>query len=197
VILAGGGGERLGGVCKGELRIGGVRLVERVSAALGAVARPLLLSSGPETARRLALADALAVPDLPTSQGGPLMGLAAAVAALRQRGIDDGLLVSVTVDTPFLPADFVTVMQAALGAAPAAYASWGASFYPPNAIWRLEALAALPEQVLQERAPASLKALHRALGAKPVDWKPAHAADPFANLNTLADLLALGRRARR
>ena len=191
VILAGGAGERLGGVRKADLRIGGRRLADRVAAALGDVAAPILFSTGPKP--RPAPAGMMAVPDLPAPLGGPLAGLAAAVAELQRRGIGDGLLVSVAVDTPFLPADFVTVMQDGLGEAPAAYASWGEAFYPPNAVWRI---AALPEQVLAGRAPGSLKALHRALGSRAVDWTEGQAADPFANLNTLADLMALGRRAR-
>lgn len=194
VILAGGAGERLGGVRKAELRIGGRRLAERVAAALGDVDVPILFSTGPKP--RPAPEGMVALPDLPAPLGGPLAGLAAAAAELRRRGIDDGLLVSVAVDTPFLPADFVTVMQDGLGEAPSAYAIWGEAFHPPNAVWRIAALAELPEQVLAGRAPASLKALHRALGSRAVDWRAGHAADPFANLNTLTDLLALGRRAR-
>ena len=45
VILAGGRGERLGGVIKSELRIGGVRLLERVAGQL-ADCDPILVAHG-------------------------------------------------------------------------------------------------------------------------------------------------------
>lgn len=197
VIIAGGKGERLGGVRKADLRVGGRRLVDRVAGALGDVAAPLMISTGPQDDGRGARDDALAVIDLDAPVGGPLAGLAAAVDSLHGRGVHSGLLVSVAVDTPFLPDSFVAVMLERLGDAPAAFAGWGREFYPPNAVWRIEALADLPAQVRQNRAPRSLKALQQAMGARRVDWAAGHAENPFANLNTVADLVALGRTARR
>lgn len=195
VIIAGGKGQRLGGARKAELRIGGQRLVDRVTDALGEMEAPLMVATGPGDVRVRLPTGAVAVADIEASLGGPLAGLAAAVEALRLRGIGAGLIVSVAVDTPFLPADFAVVMRDGLGNAPAAYATWGDQFYPPNAIWRLEALAALPEQVRRGEAASSLKALQAMLGAAPVDWCHRADGDPFANLNTLDDLLALGRTA--
>ncbi|WP_186767204.1 molybdenum cofactor guanylyltransferase [Devosia ginsengisoli] len=194
VIIAGGRGERLGGVRKADLRIGGRRLVDRVAAALGPVAPPLMIAVGPEDDGRGRRDDAVAVIDLAAPVGGPLAGLAAAVAALEARGIGDGLLMSAAVDTPFLPDDFAAVMIEALGDAPAAFAGWGADFYPPNAIWRIAALADLPRQILAETAPRSLKGLQAAMGARRVDWSGRCAADPFLNVNTMADLLMLAKR---
>lgn len=192
LIIAGGKGERLGGVRKGALRIGGRRLLDRVAEALGPM--PLMIASGPHGPMHLP--GAMTVPDIDAPLAGPLAGLAASIAALQAQGISSGLLVSVAADTPFLPSDFATVMGAELGDAPAAFASWGGNFYPPDAIWRLEALADLPQQVMTGRAPTSPKGLHAALGARRVDWTDRCRADPFANVNTLADLLVLGRRAR-
>jgi len=194
VIIAGGKGERLGGVRKADLRIGGRRLVDRVAEALGTVAQPLMIAVGPVDDGRGRREGAVAVTDLKGPMGGPLAGLAAAVVDLQTRGIGDGLLVSAAVDTPFLPGDFMTVMLAALGDAPAAFAGWGTDFYPPNAIWRIAALADLPGQVLAGTAPGSLKALQAHMAARNVDWAGRCAADPFLNVNTAADLLALGRR---
>lgn len=196
VVIAGGRGERLGGVIKADLRIGGRRLLDRVAGALGAVKSPLMISIGPHSDWPGVPADAVALADLPRTTGGPLAGLAAAVASLQARGIDAGQLISVAVDTPFLPPDFVGRLQAGLEDASAAFASWGEQFYPPNAIWRIEALASLPERVIEGRAPASLKALQRELGARAIEWTGHGGSDPFANLNTVADLVALGRIAR-
>lgn len=196
VIIAGGRGERLGGVRKADLLLGGRRLVDRVAEALGPVQLPLMIAVGPQDDGRGRRTDSTAITDIAGPVGGPLAGLAAAVAALQQRGITEGVLVSAAVDTPFLPMDFVAALQAGMGDAAAAYAAWGGQFYPPNAIWRIEALADLPAQVSQNRAAHSLKALQQALGAPAVDWTDQATSNPFANLNTLADLLALGKAAR-
>ncbi|WP_172122945.1 MULTISPECIES: NTP transferase domain-containing protein [unclassified Devosia] len=195
VIIAGGAGQRLGGVRKAELRVGGVRLLERVAAAFGPVAAPLLIATGPHRAPAPLPDGALAVPDLPAAVGGPLAGLAAAVAALKQSGIESGVLVSAPVDTPFLPAGFAQVMADALGQAEAIYARHDQDFYPPVAAWRLEALQSLAGDVGRSSAPASLKALHRQLGSAELDW-PAEESNPFININTLAEVLAAEKRER-
>ncbi|WP_375452036.1 molybdenum cofactor guanylyltransferase [uncultured Devosia sp.] len=193
VIIAGGQGDRLGGVRKAELRLGGQRLIDRVSTALGPVVSPLLVASGP--GHRVPQGDYPGVPDLSATPSGPLAGLAAAVDWLAENGATDGLLVSVAVDTPFLPPDFVAVMIAALGSNAAVYASWGNDFYPPNALWRLECIAALPERIRAGTAPKSLRASLVELGANPHDWQAQSPLNPFDNLNTLGDLIRLGRRA--
>lgn len=193
VIIAGGRGERLGGVRKADLRIGGRRLVDRVADALGMVAAPLMVATGPGDSRLRLPAGAVALADLDAATGGPLAGLAAAVASLQARGIGEGLLVSAAVDTPFLPIRFADLLSAALGNAAGAYAAWGDQFYPPNAIWRIEALATLPAQVRTGQAARSLKALQQTLGAVAVDWASRTGADPFTNVNTLDDLIVLER----
>lgn len=193
VIIAGGKGERLGGVRKANLRIGGRRLVDWVEHALRPAQAPLMVATGPGAAWLQAPAGAVTIADLDAPVGGPLAGLAAAVEALQARGIGEGLLVSVAVDTPFLPADFIGVMRDGLGNAPAAYATWSGQCYPPNAIWQIGALAGLPGQVRGGTAAHSLRALQQMLGARPIDWSHRSATDPFANLNTLDDLVTLGR----
>ena len=193
VIIAGGKGERLGGVRKAELRIGGRRLIDRVADALHDAARPILVATGhgPPPA-----GDYLGVADLDDSFGGPLAGLAAAVGWLARHGLHDGLIASVTVDTPFLPRDFIAVMTEALGDGAAVSARWGEQLYPPNTLWRLSAMATLPQRVRTGVAPNSPKALLAELGATSHDWQPASTVNPFDNLNTLTDLVRLQRRAR-
>jgi molybdopterin-guanine dinucleotide biosynthesis protein A len=193
VIIAGGRGERLGEVRKGDLRIGGRRLVDRVAESLGTVVAPLMVATGPGEARLRLPAGAVGIADLDAPMGGPLAGLVAAVDALQARGVGTGQLVSVAVDTPFLPENFVAIMRDGLGSAPAAYAAWGDQFYPPNAIWRIDALTGLPARVRDGTAPHSLKALQLELGARQVDWTGQDGRNPFANVNTVADLVALGR----
>ncbi|WP_108461390.1 molybdenum cofactor guanylyltransferase [Devosia naphthalenivorans] len=189
VIIAGGEGQRLGGVRKADLRIGGVRLIDRVAAKLAQAERPLLVSTG-RIGRELALPPYCEpISDLPGAGGGPLAGLVAAVQWLRSKGVQQGVLVSVAVDTPFLPDDYVSRLVAGLAHAPVAFGAWGANFYPPNAAWELAAIQDL------QQGETSLKRLQRVMGGQRIGWDEME-DNPFDNLNTLADLVALGKRAR-
>jgi molybdenum cofactor guanylyltransferase len=193
VIIAGGEGQRLGGVRKAELRVGGQRLIDRVSGALHDVTRPILVATGHG---RLPAGDYIGVADLNDDFGGPLAGLAAAVNWLVAQGATDALLASVAVDTPFLPPNFIAVMTEALGTDAAIASRWGEDLYPPNTLWRLSAITTLPARVRDGTAPKSPKALLGELGATSHDWRPASPTNPFDNLNTPADLVRLQRRAR-
>ena len=196
VIIAGGTGQRLGGVRKADLLLGGRRLVDRVAEALGPVQLPLMIAVGPHDDGRGSRNDSIAVTDIAAPVGGPLAGLAATVESLSVRGIKTGLLASAAVDAPFLPVDMVGRLNASMGAAPAAYAAWGEQFYPPNAVWRLDALQDLPAQIRSGSAPKSLKALLHGLSAQQVNWQRFMEFNPFLNINTVADLVALGKTAR-
>ncbi|WIY54099.1 molybdenum cofactor guanylyltransferase [Devosia sp. YIM 151766] len=188
LILAGGRGSRLGDVRKGELRIGGRTLLERVTERLGDL--PAIVSTGPGPT---GIGADNTIADGTLSFGGPMAGIAAALRHLHGAAEPGDLLLTMAVDTPFLPRDFAARMIAALdGGAQAAYAAWGQQIYPTNAIYRLSGLYPL----LSGTMPDSPKRLLQSLGAGPVDWTSRAAADPFVNLNTLADLIALGRRAR-
>ncbi len=195
VIIAGGEGRRLGGVLKSELLVGGVRLIDRVAARF-AGCDPLLVVHGRHDAGRLSLpAGAVAVPDLESDYGGPLAGLAAAVAWLATHGWSGDVVMS-AVDTPFLPADYVERLIEALANAPGAVARYGEQPYPTNSAWRLTAIAELPDEVRAGTAPRSLKRLAERLGAASVDWPIGAGGDPFANANTPEDLAALEAQAR-
>ena len=196
VVIAGGKGERLGGVRKADLLLGGRRLVDRVAEAFCPVQLPMMIAVGPHDDGRGTRQDCIAVTDISAPVGGPLAGLAATVESLGARGIRTGLLVSAAVDAPFLPLDMVARLTASMGGAPAAYAAWGEQFYPPNAVWRLDALQDLPAQIRSGRAPKSLKALLHGLGAQQANWQGFMEFNPFVNINTVADLVALGKIAR-
>lgn len=188
LILAGGRGSRLGDVRKADLRIGGHRLIERIADRLPDIT--ILVSTGPGPAPNLGLGTAIA--DVSLSFDGPMAGILAAVRYLAGRAQDNDLLLTVAVDTPFLPRDYFVRMKSALaGDTKAAYAAWGGEIYPTNAIYRLSALIPL----LAGPAPNSPRRLLSGLEATRIDWTGLCAANPFANLNTLADLIALGHRA--
>lgn len=188
VILAGGRGERLGGVNKALLEIGGQRFIDRaVEAARGC--RPILVAVG---LADFALPDnATAVFDLETDYGGPLAGVAAAVDHLG--GKQAGVLFSLAVDTPFFPPDFIARARPMLQGSPVVIGAYGAQDYPTNALWRLDAIADLASQVREGIAPRSLKRLAEALGSARLDYAEFSPEDPFRNANTPEDLAHLRR----
>ena len=194
VILAGGSGNRLGGVSKASLKVGGETLLHRVVRGLDS-ATIVLLAGGARAS--LPLPEGV-VPVVDVQRdAGPVAGLAAAVSALAISGIADGLLISVAVDTPFFPPIFAARAAAALGArSGVAVATYRGQSYPTNAVWRLSQLQELPARLAVGTAPRALKALAAELGTVVVDWSAAE-HDPFANVNTITDLLTLQRRARK
>lgn len=195
LILAGGRGERLGGTIKSELVVGGRRLLDRVAEPLAGCS-PLLVSHGRLDVGLLHLTDPMVpVADLDGDYAGPLAGVAGAVAYLNTLPAPPELLVSVAVDTPFLPLDFVRRLRDALADGRAAIASYTGQPFPTNAIWRLAAIQDLPARIAAATAPRSLKSLGAHLGAQLVEWPITPAGDPFANINTPEELAEMQRRA--
>lgn len=188
VILAGGRGERLGGANKATIEIGGLRLVDRVRTAL-AGCEPILIAAGRTP---LALEGVRAVPDLDSDYAGPLAGVAAAVHALRDT--EAQWLLSVAVDTPFFPPDFIDRANQVRGEVDVVVGCYGAQNYPTNALWRLTAIRTLPDDIHNGTAPHSLKRLIAALRSARLDYSPLAPEDPFANVNTAEDLMNLRSR---
>jgi molybdopterin-guanine dinucleotide biosynthesis protein A len=189
VILAGGRGERLGGVNKALLEVGGRRLVDRAIAAI-AGCDPIFLAVG---AGDLVVPGTRAVPDLDTDYAGPLAGVAAAIDALG--GNDAELLLSLAVDTPFFPCDFVARALPLLTDADTVIGAYAAQGYPTNALWRLSPLRDLPQRLRESTAPHSLKRVAATLRSARLDYAALAERDPFANANTPEDLAALRHRA--
>jgi molybdopterin-guanine dinucleotide biosynthesis protein A len=190
VILAGGLGSRLGHVRKADLLIGGQRLINRVADRLEAVNGALLVSTGSHRGTQLPKS-AVGVPDREMESQGPLAGIAAAADYLREVGSAHDSLVSVAVDSPFLPEDYFARMTAGLERA--AYAAFGADFYPTNAHWPL---GALWDALGKHEPDAGPRAILSALDGRRVDWSPMLSENPFASLNSLSDLIGLQMRAR-
>jgi molybdopterin-guanine dinucleotide biosynthesis protein A len=198
VILAGGLGERLGHVSKAQIRIGGRRLIEWVAGSLGDDVDAIIVSVGREDPARFAHDPAwITIQDLGPTNIGPIGGLAAAISWCLQQPSPPDFLLSVAVDTPFFPDDFVAhALTAATNETDAVIAAYDGQSYPTNALWRLASIADLPQRVEAGTAPSSPKRLATELRSVTIDWSPLAGGDPFANLNTIADLVALGRRAK-
>lgn len=200
LIYAGGRGTRMGGVIKANVAVGGVRLLERVSMALGPIASGILVAHGAiEPALLGLLPGQIAVPDLDPPAGGPLAGLAGAIEWCLSAAEPPDLLLTCAVDTPFMPADFAARMRDALAPGDnAVVAAFAGQPYPTNALWRCAAIADLPRRMRAGTAPKSLSRLAAELRARMLEWPDDGSGDPFANVNTPADLAALeGRAARR
>lgn len=188
VILAGGRAERLGGINKALIEIGGWRLIDRALAAVHGC-DPVILSVGQTD---FPIPGTIAVPDLPTPYAGPLAGVAAAIEHLAADPPD--LLLSLAVDTPYFPADFIERALPLLGQGRAVLAAYDGQDYPTNGLWRFDAVRDLPEQVRSGAAPHSLKRLAASFGAASLDYAAFTAADPFQNANTPEDLEILRAR---
>lgn len=191
VILAGGRGERLGGINKALIEIGGRRLVDR---AMGAVqgCDPLLLAVG---GADFDLAGPIHVPDLASDYAGPLAGVAAAVARLLADPPD--LLLSLAVDTPFFPADFLERALPRIAGHSVVLAAFAGQDYPTNALWRFDSIRLLPAGLADSTAPHSLKRLAATIGATRLDYADHTDFDPFLNANTPEELENLRSRAAR
>ncbi len=192
LILCGGQGSRLGHVRKGDLRLGNMRLLDRVIERLRPVEEPILLATGPDAPHGARPGPAL--PD-PPGLAGPMAGIMAGALHLRDRAAPKDVLVTVAVDTPFLPRDYVTRLVAASGPHPA-FASYAGNPYPTNAAWPMPVLADLLALLSAGTLPDSPRRVLAGAEAQAVDWADGQALDPFANLNTVSDLIALSRRAR-
>ena len=189
VILAGGRGLRMGGRDKATVRLGGRTLIERAFSRMGPQCAPLLISANGDAARFGAFGCPVLADDV-AGRPGPLAGILAGLE--RTAALDPALrwLVSVSVDTPFLPTSLVeTLVRTCRDAnTSVACAASGGRRHPVVALWPIEIRHDL-RRALVERDERSVGA---ALALRPlieVPW-PTHPFDPFLNLNTPEDVAA-------
>ena len=110
VILAGGAGRRMGGADKGLQQLDGQPLVQRVLVRLAPQVDSVLISANRNRERYASFGCPVLGDTIPDSAG-PLAGLQAALAH-----VGTPLQVSAPCDSPFLPADLVARLRAALEA---------------------------------------------------------------------------------
>lgn len=178
-VLCGGAGRRMGGADKALLRLAGQPLVTHAQDRLEPQVERLALSANGDPARLgftglPVLADPLGA--------GPLAGVLAALDWAAPLGAD--AVVSVPVDTPFLPGDLVPRLWLA-GDGGLAVARCGDRLHPTCALWPV----ALREALRSALAAGAFKvmafaATHAAAEAPFPGGDP----DPFLNLNTPEDL---------
>jgi molybdopterin-guanine dinucleotide biosynthesis protein A len=190
VILAGGQGRRLGGVNKSFLRLAGKPLLEHVIDRIRPQVREIVINTSEDIAQFQPLGCKVVADQPRTSPAnGPLVGLTTVFSVLAAVGDGASFILSVPVDTPFLPVDLVARLSAGLadGEASVSFAARAGRDHPIIAIWTPEARDRLRE--LFDRQPEiSLHRLMDEMGAARVVFEENPFIDPFFNINTQADL---------
>ncbi|MDT0681322.1 molybdenum cofactor guanylyltransferase MobA [Roseicyclus sp. F158] len=188
LILAGGGGRRMGGADKALLPLGGRTLVARAAARLAPQTDALAVSAGGDPARFGGLG---VLPDPLPGGLGPLAGVLAGLEEAARQGRTSVL--TVAVDTPFFPPDLAARLAAA---GPFAIAAAGVPLrhHPACALWPVSLAGALRDDLIagERRLGAWALAEGAAICAFPDE-------DTFLNINRPEDLaraeemLAAGR----
>jgi molybdopterin-guanine dinucleotide biosynthesis protein A len=185
LVLAGGQGRRMGGVDKGLQPFRGRPMVawaiERLAPQVGA-----LMINANQNAGRYAEFGHPVLADRIGGFAGPLAGLQAGLAAAATPW-----LVTVPCDSPFLPSDLVARLHGALQHAGAqlAVAKTGEQSHPVFSLVRTDVADHLG--AFLEAGGRKIDAWYASLAVVEVDFDDQ--ADAFANINTIAELEALGR----
>ena len=188
IVLAGGESRRMGRD-KALVPIGGRPLVVWTVERLAPQCGPLAISRHDGRLGGIELGLPLLAAGDP-GRAGPLAGLLAGLDWAASSGHEAGHAVTVAVDSPFLPGDFVARLTAArdAGGAEAAVASSGGRRHPVAALWPVRARHALRAALLGEGLRRVGLFLDR-YGPAVADW-PTAPFDPFMNLNAPEDVAA-------
>jgi len=180
LVLAGGQGRRMGSVDKGLVSLRGVPMVRHVLDRLRPQVSEILINANQHRAEYEAfghpvLADAIA------GFAGPLAGL--------QVGLSHAsypLVATVPCDSPFLPSDLVTRLEAELTARGADLAV-ARTFDQPHPVFALVRRAVLPHLTqFLERGGRKIDAWYATLSTVEVGFDDE--ADAFRNINTADEL---------
>ena len=179
LVLAGGRGQRMGGVDKGLQPWRGRPLVDHALARLAPQVREVMISAN-RNAAAYATRAARVLADASHDFPGPLAGILAGL-----RACATPWLMVVPCDSPQLPADLVARLAQGLGGAPGAVVERGQRLEPVCCLLSTT-LADDLERYLAEggRKVEGWVSLH----ANPVAFDRPEDASAFANVNTLADL---------
>jgi len=184
VILAGGKGSRLGGREKALVPLLGKTLIDHVQKRLEDQVSALALSIRIISPWALELGLPI-LEDLPNPNRGPLGGVAAALVWAASQTPQPKWVLTVPVDTPFLPADLCKNLTAADQKTDAAVAASGDQVHHTVAAWR----PALAEELLNSiRSNAlSVRRFQEKIQTVEVPWDIID-MDPFMNINWPKDL---------
>lgn len=186
VVLAGGQGQRMGGVDKGWLMLDGEPLITHALRRLQPQVMQVLINANRELERYRALGHEVVTDDAATVCMGPLAGVLAAMQVCRTPW-----LVSVPCDSPRFPLDWVAQLVAATAAAhPAACAAMVATpdapDHPTHPVFCL--LHRSTQTSLADYLASGRRSLQGWLTQLQALQVPFDDASAFANLNTPHEL---------
>lgn len=192
VLLAGGQSRRMGGGDKGLLEIAGKTMLAHVVDRLAPQVARMVVNANGDPARFAALGLPV-VADTVGGFVGPLAGVLAGMRWTLAEAPGASHIVTVSTDAPFLPADLVARLAAALSAAPdmrIALAASGGELHPVIGLW--------PVALADDLEAALFQGLRKVLhwtdrhGSVAVDFPFVEARgrrlDPFFNANTPEEL---------
>jgi len=178
IVLAGGQGRRMGGVDKGLVHLRGKPMVAWVLERLAPQVGEIVINANQNLEAYAAFGHRV-VPDDVGGFAGPLAGLHAGLAAVARE-----LAVTVPCDSPFLPADLVARLHAALGANDLAVAKTGDQPHPVFSLVRRSVHAHLG--AFLAGGGRKIDAWYASLEVVEVPFDDE--ADAFRNINTREEL---------
>jgi len=186
LVLAGGLARRMGGGDKARLTVGGVTILERVLTRLAPQCDGVIINANGDPAR-FADTGLPVVADNVPDFAGPLAGILAGLDWAAANRPDIAWVVSVPGDCPFLPADLVQRLHAALAAhnTPLACARSAEWRHPVVGLWPV----ALREDLRRALVAEELRKIEvwtARHGVAMAEW-PVDPVDPFFNVNTPED----------
>ena len=177
LILAGGNGSRLGGVDKAFLNLNGQPLIRHLLNRLTGQVKKIAISANGDT-RRFDPLDLEVLSDGPFLGVGPLAGVARGLEWAEQQMAES--LITVPVDTPFIPLDLVERLTPA-----PSVAVFGGRQHHLVAHWPISTRSSLMH-FLEMGAPYKVRNFLRACEARQISFDGA--VDPFLNINAPEDL---------
>lgn len=187
VILAGGEGTRLGGVDKGQVRLGGHTLMSRVIDRLAPQCATLAISANGDP-KRYAEHGYPILPDSSPEPLGPLAGVLAGLDWAAMKGFK--AIVTVATDTPFFPTDFVarlaSVAQPEEFGIAVTKTDETENWHPTFGLWPVSMRHDL--RVALARHQRRMLQFATGKGAVPVFFEGPDAEQQFMNINTPEDL---------
>jgi molybdopterin-guanine dinucleotide biosynthesis protein A len=180
VVLAGGQGRRMGSIDKGLVLLQGRPMVQHVLERLRPQVDEILINANQHRAEYEAFGHAV-FPDAIAGFAGPLAGLQVGLAQAKRP-----LVATVPCDSPFLPADLVARLAAALEAREADLAV-ARTFEQPHPVFALVRRTVLPHLTrFLEEGGRKIDAWYATLSTVEVRFDDE--ADAFRNINTPDEL---------
>jgi molybdopterin-guanine dinucleotide biosynthesis protein A len=180
VVLAGGQGRRMGTVDKGLVLLRGRPMVQHVLERLAPQVGEILINANQHVAEYAALGHPV-IPDAIGGFAGPLAGLHVALTHAAHPTV-----ATVPCDSPFLPADLVSRLCAALDAG-AAELAVARTFDQPHPVFALVRKRVLPHLTrFLEGGGRKIDAWYATLATVEVAFDDE--ADAFRNINTADEL---------